>query len=127
MWKHIVSAAVTALALGLPAADPAGAQMGPNARPYIYGRPGTDRADDAPPRYRPPPPPADFGPDWPPPPDDADDRPRPRWRYRTERRREADSVCVTARGTCLTRAAPPDTPCGCGISGFGHARGRIED
>jgi hypothetical protein len=132
MGKHITRAVLAVLALGSSAADPAAAQVGPDARPYIYGRPGPDREDYAPPPRRPPPPPDDgygWRPTPPPlpPPDDAFDRPRPRWRHRYERHRVDDSVCVTARGTCLTRAAPPGAPCGCEIPGFGYKRGQIED
>lgn len=130
MGKHITRAALAALTLGVAAADPAGAQVGPDGRPFIYGRPGPDRQEYAPPRRRPPPPPDDgygWPPPPPPPPDDDLDRPRPRWRDRYERRRLDDSVCVTARGTCLTRPAPPNSPCGCEIPGFGYKRGQIED
>lgn len=70
-----------------------------------------------------------------------DDRPR---RYergydedRYERRRYRDDgygrggalpggrVCVTARGNCITRPAPFNTPCGCEVPGFGFKRGNI--
>ena len=137
MGKRIMCAVAAALTLtlGLPAAGPAGAQVGPDAKAYSYGRPGPDRDEYAPPRRRPPPPPADEGYDWrplpppppPPPPDDVYGRPRPPWHDRYERRRWEDSVCVTARGTCLTRSGPPNAPCGCQIPGFGYKRGQIED
>ncbi|MCJ2052146.1 hypothetical protein [Methylobacterium sp. J-070] len=135
MGRRTVCAVVAALALGMPAAGPAGAQVGPDARPYIYGRPGPDREDygPPPPGRRPPPPPADDydrrppPPPPPPPPEDDYDRPRPPGRHRYVRPRWDDSVCATARGTCLTRPAPPNAPCGCEIPGFGYARGQIED
>ena len=47
---------------------------------------------------------------------------------RFERRREfgrRGSVCVTARGNCVTRPAPFNSPCGCEIPGFGFKRGQI--
>jgi len=131
MSQHTKQAVLTVLAM--LAAAPVDAQVGPGAGSYIYGRPGPERdAYDPPPGGRPPPAPADDGYGWrplpPPPPPfaDGDDRPPPRWRGEGDRRR-SDSVCVTARGTCLTRAAPPDAPCGCEIPGFGYKRGRIED
>ena len=126
MDKRIMRAVVIALTLGAPAAGPARAQVGPDARTYSYGRPGPDREPyDPPPGNRPPP---DDGYDWrSPPPDDGYDRPRPTWHDRAERRRWDDSVCVTARGTCLTRGGPPSAPCGCRIPGFGYKRGQIED
>ncbi|MBE7244571.1 MAG: hypothetical protein INR63_06445 [Actinomycetospora chiangmaiensis] len=133
MGKHIRCAVLTVVMLGLPTVGPAHAQVGPDARPFIYGRPGPDREEYAPPRRRPPPPLADDAYGWqpppppPPPPDDDFDRPRPRWRHRYERHRVDDSVCVTARGTCLTRPAPPGASCGCEIPGFGYKRGQIED
>lgn len=130
MAKFTTHATLAALALGIYAAGPAAAQVGPDARPYIYGRPGPDRDVYAPPpRDRRPPPPADDGYGWPPPPppfDDASDRIRPYWRTGPGRSWD-DSVCVTARGTCLTRPAPPNAPCGCDIPGFGYRRGQIED
>jgi hypothetical protein len=134
MGKKTWCAVLAAVASGLASPGPAGAQVGPDARPYFYGRSGPDREEYAP-RRRPPPPPADDDYGWqpplppppPPPPDEDFDRPRPRWRYRYERRRVDDSVCVTARGPCLTRPAPPNTPCGCEIPGFGYKRGQIED
>jgi len=73
-----------------------------------------------------------------------DDYGRPRYerRYdedRYERRRRYDedrydrprgygrrgSVCVTARGNCMTRPAPFNAPCGCEVPGFGFKRGAI--
>jgi hypothetical protein len=71
-----------------------------------------------------------------------DDRPRRYERYdddyRSERRRYDDygyerrrdygrrgSICVTARGNCVTRPAPFNAPCGCEIPGFGFKRGAI--
>ncbi|WCS23187.1 hypothetical protein LOK46_18640 [Methylobacterium sp. NMS14P] len=129
LTKHAVVAVLT---IGLQAAGSAVAQVGPDARPYIYGRPAPDRDVYAPPPPggRIPPLPADdgYGRDPPPPPlDDAYDLPPPRWRHRVAPRRWDDSVCVTARGTCLTRPAPPNAPCGCTIPGFGYKRGQIED
>ncbi len=68
------------------------------------------------------------------------DRPRRERRYdedRYERRRFYDedryerrprrggSICVTARGSCVTRPAPYNSPCGCEIPGFGWKRGGI--
>jgi hypothetical protein len=35
------------------------------------------------------------------------------------------SVCVTARGNCVTRPAPYNAPCGCDIPGFGFKRGAV--
>jgi len=35
------------------------------------------------------------------------------------------SICVTARGNCPWRPAPPNSPCGCNIPGFGFKRGAI--
>jgi hypothetical protein len=124
-------AVVAVLTVGLQAAGPAVAQVGPDARPYIYGRPAPDRDLYAPPPPggRPPPPPADDGYGWRPPPapvDDAYDRRGPRWRGDFGRPWD-DSVCVTARGTCRVRPGPPDAPCGCEIPGFGYRRGQIED
>ena len=61
-----------------------------------------------------------------------DDRP-----HRFERRYDEDrydrprgygrrgSVCVTARGNCMTRPAPFNAPCGCEVPGFGFKRGAI--
>jgi hypothetical protein len=72
-----------------------------------------------------------------------DDRPRRYERYdddyRYERRRRdfdedryerrgygrRGSICVTARGNCVTRPAPFNTPCGCEVPGFGFKRGAI--
>ncbi|WP_375463764.1 hypothetical protein [uncultured Methylobacterium sp.] len=63
-----------------------------------------------------------------------DDRPRRRGYEddRFERRRDfgggggrRGSVCVTARGNCVTRAAPFNTSCGCEVPGFGFKRGQI--
>ena len=134
MGKRIMHAALAALTLGILFAGPAHAQVGPDARPYIYGEPGPGRYEyGAPrPRHRPPPPPADD--DWnlppappPPPPYDAYDRPRDRWRGPEARRRWDDAVCVTARGTCAAPAGPPSAPCGCEIPGFGYKRGQIGD
>jgi len=125
-------AVMAVLTIGLLAVGSASAQVGPDARPYIYGRQAPDRDDYAPPPPggRPPPPPADDGYGWRPPPppplDDAYDRRGPRWRGDFGRRWD-DSVCVTARGTCTVRPAPPDAPCGCDIPGFGYKRGQIED
>lgn len=76
--------------------------------------------------------------------DDDDYRPR-RYerRYDYDRRRDDDdddrferrrgprfggprgSVCVTARGTCVTRPAPFNSACGCEVPGFGFKRGQI--
>lgn len=61
-----------------------------------------------------------------------DDRPRRR-EYdedRYERRRGDEygrrgSICVTARGNCVTRPAPFTSPCGCEVPGFGFKRGAI--
>jgi hypothetical protein len=33
------------------------------------------------------------------------------------------STCVTSRGACPARPAPPNSPCGCEIPGFGYKRG----
>lgn len=64
-----------------------------------------------------------------------DDRPRPRRRDfdddRYDRRREdfggrrGGSICVTSRGTCVSRPAPFGSQCGCDIPGFGPKRGQI--
>ncbi|SDA35415.1 hypothetical protein SAMN02799622_06085 [Methylobacterium sp. UNC378MF] len=130
MAKLTTHAVLAVLTIGMQAVGPAGAQVGPDARPYIYGRPGPDRdAYAPPPPGGRPPPPADDGYGWRPPPppfEDEYDRPRPRWPAGPGRRWD-DSVCVTARGTCLTRPAPPDAPCGCDMPGFGYKRGRIAD
>ena len=138
MGQRITHSTVTVLALltlGAPRAGPAAAQVGPDPKVYIYGRPGPDRYEYAPPRpvTRPPPPPADDD-DWdwsrrppPPPPFGGYDRPRDRGRAPLDRRRWDDSVCVTSRGTCPTPPAPPDASCGCAIPGFGYTRGRIGD
>lgn len=130
MDKRITHAALAALMLGTPLADTADAQVGPEAKTYMYGEPGPGRYEyGAPrPRHRPPPPPADD--DWnlppPPPPYGAYDRPRDQWRY-PEARRWDEGVCVTSRGTCSVPAGPPNTPCGCEIPGFGYKRGQIGD
>ncbi len=62
-------AVLAVLTIGLLAVGSASAQVGPDARPYIYGRPAPDRDDYAPPPPggRPPPPPADDGYGWRPP------------------------------------------------------------
>ena len=65
--------------------------------------------------------------------DDEDDdaRRRRRWERRREReeygygRPRMGSVCVTARGNCVTRPAPFNAPCGCEVPGFGFKRGAI--
>lgn len=67
-----------------------------------------------------------------------DDRPPPRRRDfdddRYDRRRGDDygprrggggSICVTARGNCVTRPAPFNSSCGCEVPGFGFKRGAI--
>ncbi|WP_430911338.1 hypothetical protein [Methylobacterium sp. sgz302541] len=46
-----------------------------------------------------------------------DDRPRGYGRR--------SSICVTARGNCMTRPAPYNSPCGCEVPGFGFKRGQI--
>lgn len=69
------------------------------------------------------------------------DRPRRERRFdedRYERRRydedrydrrprggRGGSLCVTARGNCVTRPAPYNAPCGCEIPGFGFKRGAV--
>jgi hypothetical protein len=115
MGKGITRAVLAALTLGMAAAGPAGAQVGPNADVYILGRPGPDRYDydDDRPRR--------------PPPDDDDDRPRYSDRDRYERPWLSDSICITARGTCLTPPGPPNAPCGCEMPGLGYKRGQIGD
>ncbi|SFL75023.1 hypothetical protein [Methylorubrum salsuginis] len=35
------------------------------------------------------------------------------------------SLCVTARGSCPTWLAPPNSPCACDIPGFGTKRGGV--
>ncbi|GJD93812.1 hypothetical protein [Methylobacterium iners] len=35
------------------------------------------------------------------------------------------SICVTARGNCVTRPAPFNSSCGCEVPGFGFKRGAI--
>ncbi len=35
------------------------------------------------------------------------------------------SICITARGNCPWRPAPPNSPCGCDIPGFGFKRGAV--
>ena len=65
-----------------------------------------------------------------------DDRPRRRdyEEDRFDRRRDRDdfrgggrggSICVTARGNCVTRPAPFNSSCGCEVPGFGFKRGAI--
>ena len=51
---------------------------------------------------------------------------------RYERRRDfgppggrRSSICVTARGNCVTRPAPYNSACGCEVPGFGFKRGQI--
>jgi hypothetical protein len=93
---------VAAAALALLGAAPAAAQYGGG-----YGggsRGGWDDDDDR--RYR---------------------RRRGGWDEgpRYERRMTMGSVCVTSRGNCRTRPAPPNTPCGCDIPGFGYKRGAV--
>ena len=52
---------------------------------------------------------------------------------RFERRRDfgppgggrRSSICVTARGNCVTRPAPYNSACGCEVPGFGFKRGQI--
>jgi hypothetical protein len=138
---YIARTALVALTLSLTIAGSARAQVGPDAtvfgRPdperYEYGRPRRPPppdVDDDRPRRAPPPPPDD---DYdrprrpPPPPRFGDDRPRYRGRVRSEQPQWRDSVCVTARGTCMTPSAPPNAPCGCAIPGFGYKRGQIAD
>src|SRR5829696_1591878 len=36
------------------------------------------------------------------------------------------SLCVTSRGSCQTRQAPPNARCGCDIPGFGFKRGAVQ-
>jgi hypothetical protein len=132
MGKSITHAGLVVLTLGLTASGPAAAQVGPDARPYMFGRPDPDRCDEPPPRWGRRPPLPDDAYDWPrrpppPPPPPDDDGPRYRGRYRYERPLWRDSVCVTARGTCVTAPAPPNAPCGCEIPGFGYKRGQIAD
>lgn len=132
MGKRITHAVLAVLTLGMIADGPAAAQVGPEARPYVFGRPDPDRFDEPPPRWgRRPPPPDDaydrprHPPPPPPPPDE--EWPRYRGRFRDARPLWRDSVCVTARGTCVTAPAPPNAPCGCEIPGFGYKRGQIGD
>ncbi|WP_313899240.1 hypothetical protein [Methylobacterium sp. E-016] len=62
-----------------------------------------------------------------------DDRPRRRDydEDRYDRRRDdfrgsrGGSICVTARGNCVTRPAPFNSSCGCEVPGFGFKRGAI--
>ena len=127
MDKRITQAALAALTLAMPLAGPASAQVGPDAKVYMYGESRPGRYEYAPgPRHRPPPPPADD--DWnlpPPPPYGAYDRPR--YRDSDARRRWDDSLCITSRGTCPALDRPPGAPCGCEIPGFGYKRGQIGD
>ena len=95
-----ILAAGAALALAL-AAGPAGAQY------YDEGY--------GPRRYGPPP---GYDDDEPPP-------PRRYRRYPGYGGGPGGSVCVTARGNCLTRPAPFNTPCACDIPGFGIKRGAV--
>ncbi|MGH1571502.1 hypothetical protein ACRAWG_13440 [Methylobacterium sp. P31] len=129
MGKGFTRVVLAALTLGMATAGSAEAQVGPNADVYILGRPGPDRYgyDDDRPRHPPPPPPDDLydRPRRSPPPLPDDDFDRPRYRY--ERPRWSDSVCVTARGTCLAPPGPPNAACGCEIPGFGYKRGQIDD
>jgi len=63
--------------------------------------------------------------------EDSDAQRRRRWERRREReeygygRPRMGSVCVTARGNCMTRPAPFNAPCGCEVPGFGFKRGAI--
>jgi hypothetical protein len=59
--------------------------------------------------------------------DDDDDRRhrRRRDRYEERPRMVMGGICVTSRGNCRTRPAPPNTPCGYDIPGFGHKRGAV--
>lgn len=128
MDKRITHAALVALTLAMPRAGPASAQVGPDAKVYMYGEPGPGRYEYAPrPRHRPPPPPPDD--DWnlppPPPPYGAYDRPR--YRDPDAPRRWDDSLCITSRGTCPAPDRPPGAPCGCEVPGFGYKRGQIGD
>ena len=131
MGKRIAQAGLVVLMLGMTAGGPVAAQVGPDARPYVFGRPGPDRFDAPPLRWSRRPPPPDDGDGWPrrpPPPPPDDDWPRDCGRYYLdERPLWRDSVCVTARGTCVTAPAPPGAPCGCEIPGFGYKRGQIGD
>ena len=62
-----------------------------------------------------------------------DDYGRPRYERRYDEDRydrprgygRRGSVCVTARGNCMTRPAPFNAPCGCEVPGFGFKRGAI--
>ncbi|GJE60551.1 hypothetical protein [Methylobacterium trifolii] len=61
--------------------------------------------------------------------EDRYDRPRRRDydedRYDRPRRGRGGSICVTARGNCVTRPAPFNSSCGCEVPGFGFKRGQI--
>ncbi len=46
-------------------------------------------------------------------------------RYERRGRARGGSICVTARGNCVTRPGPFNTPCGCEVPGFGYKRGAI--
>jgi hypothetical protein len=35
------------------------------------------------------------------------------------------NICYTSRGSCRTRPAPEQSPCGCNIPGFGFKRGGV--
>ncbi len=102
-----------AAALALLSVTPAAAQYdpyggyGPGPR---YGRPFDPDEDRPRRRYGPP---QDYGRPYGPP--RGYDRPRARF----------GSVCVTSRGSCPTRPAPHNTPCGCQIPGFGYKRGAV--
>ena len=101
MVRRITLAALAALTLGPVFAVPAGAQ-------YYRDEYGYDRPRRPPPYYD-------------------DDRPRPRYRddYGYDRPRRGGSICVTARGNCVTRPAPFNSSCGCEVPGFGFKRGQI--
>jgi hypothetical protein len=97
---------VAAAALALLGAAPAAAQYGGYGGGYGGGyRGGWDDDDD----------------DW------RDRRRRRGWDEgpRYERRMSMGSLCLTSRGNCRTRPAPPNTPCGCDIPGFGYKRGAV--
>ena len=46
--------------------------------------------------------------------------------YGSPRMRMGGSLCVTSRGSCSTRPAPHNAPCGCDIPGFGFKRGAVQ-
>src|SRR5918994_923676 len=46
--------------------------------------------------------------------------------YGSPRMRMGGSLCVTSRGSCPTRPAPHNAPCGCDIPGFGFKRGAVQ-